>query len=281
MTNSIMHIAKNARLLLVMMSCLAATSAAAEVRIAVTDLSYEKTVAHYFSETNYSYKGNASSKDSSSSNETGTRASERSQTSLNSSVDMNYSNKQGYRLYIQRGELRKFTGDIKGGLIQNGYRVVHGKPWTSTNTETLYDIIARIKKGFYPNTDYVLFGTVTAVDYRNDNNKIQGSNATNYSTNLELVAEFSLINVKTYEVKAGFSAIGEGSESKLLTGDGVTNFSPSIPRIMKQVSESLGADVAGQVYAQFSEGARPNVGRSSNVNIQQNISVEEKVITYR
>lgn len=280
MSNSIKQISQHGRLLLISMAFLVATPALAEVRIAVTDLSYEKTVAHYFSETNYSYKGNANIKDSSSYNESGTRASERSQSSANSSVDMNYSNKQGYRLYIQRGELRKFTGDIKGGLLQNGYRVVQGKPWTATNTETLYDIIGRIKKGFYPNTDYVLFGTVTAVDYRNDNNKIQGSNATNYSTNLELVAEFSLINVKTYEVKAGFSAIGEGSESKLLTGDGVTNFSPSIPRIMKQVSESLGADVAGQVFAQFSEGARPT-SRSNNVNIQQNISVEEKVITYR
>lgn len=280
MTNPLKCFAHHACLLLLGAACMSAAPALAEVRIAVTDLSYEETVAHYFSETSYSYKGNASSRNSSSSSETNTRASERSQTSLNSSVDMNYSNKQGYRLFIQRGELRKFTGDIKGGLLQNGYRVVQGKPWTATNTETLYDIIARIKKGFYPNTDYVLFGTVTAIDYRNDNNKIQGSNATNYSTNLELVAEFSLINVKTYEVKAGFSAIGEGSESKLLTGDGVTNFSPSIPRIMKQVSESLGADVSGQVYAQFSEGARP-ARRSSSVEIQQNIAVEEKVITYK
>jgi hypothetical protein len=280
MTNIHSRIAQLARVVLACTSCMAVAPALAEVRIAVTDLSYEESVAHYFSETSYSYKGKSDFRDSSSARETNTTSRQSSNTSLSSSVDMAYSNKQGYRLYIQRGELRKFTGDIKGGLLQSGYRVVQGKPWTSTNTETLYDIIARIKKGFYPNTDYVLFGTVTAVDYRNDNNKIQGSNATNYSTNLELVAEFSLINVKTYEVKAGFSAIGEGSESKLLTGDGVTNFSPSIPRIMKQVSESLGADVASQVFAQFSEGARPP-SRSNNVNIQQNISVEEKVITYR
>ncbi|MCR2745689.1 hypothetical protein [Limnobacter parvus] len=280
MSNIHQRLVRLLRFTLLGIASLAGTTALAEVRIAVTDLSYEESVAHYFSETSYSFKGKSDFRDSSSARDTNTTSRESSNTSLSSSVDMAYSNKQGYRLIIQRGELRKFTGDIKGGLIKNGYRVVQGKPWTSTNTETLYDIIARIKKGFYPNTDYVLFGTVTAIDFRNDNNKIQGSNATNYSTNLELVAEFSLINVKTYEVKAGFSAIGEGSESKLLTGDGVTNFSPSIPRIMKQVSENLGADVSGQVYSQFSEGARPVI-RGSNVDIQQNISVEEKVITYR
>lgn len=257
-----------------------ASVAQAQVRIAVTDLSYQETVARYFNEVSLSYKGNAKYENRDRYSDTDRRSSGNSSEKASGSVDMQYHSKQGTELVIERGELRKFTSDIKGGLLKNGFRVVQGKPWTAKNTETLYDIIGRIKKGYYPNTDYVLFGTVNSVDFRDENNAIQGSNAVNMSRNLELTVEFSLINVKTYEVKAAFSAIGEGSESKLVSGMNATNFNPSTARIMKQVTESLGEDVSRQVLEQFPQGsAMPEGGGMSSahagVAIEQHSTVRE------
>ncbi|MBK6636666.1 MAG: hypothetical protein IPG34_02685 [Rhodocyclaceae bacterium] len=155
-----------------------------------------------------------------------------------------------------------------------------GQPWTATNTEKLYDITGRIKQGYYPGADYVLWGNINNVEFRQDVNPIQGTNGTVSSTlaRFELVGEFSLINTRTYEVKAAFTAKGEGSDTKLLTGMGgrVTN---NRSRVMMDVSRSSWARRYSEVEGQFAEGAGAS-SRQRSVEVETTIK-EEKVICHQ
>ena len=250
-------------------------------RIAVTDLSYEETVRQYFEHIEYRAKHSSSASareryrdsDYSSSGSGSYRARE--------SGEVSFSSTSGVETYIDRGELRKFTADVKGELLRAGYRLVQGKPWTQKNTEKLYDIIARIKQGYYPGADYVLWGSINNVEFRREDNPIQGSNATSHSLSLELVGEFSLINTKTFEIKAAFSAMGEGNDTKLSNAPG-TRLSLNRSKVMQEVSQTLGEAVAMEVVNQFGGDYMPRSERSGRVRESSREEVrEERVIIYR
>ena len=141
-------------------------------------------------------------------------------------------------------------------------------------------MIDRIKKGYFPNATYVLFGTITSIEPRRELNPVQGSDATSATLSMELVAEFSLVNTKTYEVKAAFSAMGEGQDMRLLNSPGqVAHLSKG--KVMREVSQSLGIDVANQLEEQFN----PSAGRhAASRHDREEVRVEhreERVIEYR
>lgn len=260
---------------------LVASAVWAQVKIAVTDLTYQEQVAQYFNSVEFKGKWDDSGSARERYRDSDFSSSGSASANYKSKGEMAYRAESGVRLVIDRGELRKFTGDIKGGLIKAGYRVMQGKPWTQTNTEQLYDIIKRVKEGYYPGSDYVLFGTITSIEFREEHNPIQGTNTVNHSLNLELVAEFSLINTKTYEIKAAFSAIGEGSDSRLTNNAG-TVYALKRGEVMYQVAKSLGDNVTEEVLGQFSEGAKPKSGGRTQGGMQRNETVvEEKTIIFK
>jgi len=92
-----------------------------------------------------------------------------------------------------------------------------------------------------------------------------------------VVAEFSLVNTRTYQVKAGFSAMGEGQDVKLL-GSRAAKVVLNRGRVMSEASKSLGADVARQLEEQFSPGAPK---RSSSQTRETTVEKTEKVIIYQ
>jgi len=218
-------------------------SAGAMPRIAVTDLSYEEKVAQNFVKYDRTSSGSASQQSSGSAG--GFAGSAQAQVQKSEHFE------SGSEVQINRGELRKFTADLKGELIKTHlFKLVQGKPWLNKDTDALYDIIERIKEGYYPNADFVLFGSVSAVDYRNDVNPIQGTNAVNHVLAMEMVVDFSLINTKTYEVVAAFSARGEGSDARLVNS-GNTTFNLSRSKAVSDLSHSLGQAAASELVSQF------------------------------
>jgi len=237
-------------------------------KIAVTDLSYDEKVREYFQ--SYEYKGKHSSSSSSRNHNSAASHSfsDNSSDHHRASGEESVSYSSGYQTTIDRGELRKFTADVKGELLKAGYKLVQGKPWTQSNTENLYDIIGRIKSGYYPGADYVLFGAINNVEFSRDDNPIQGSNASSHTLSLNLVAEFSLIDTRTYEIKAAFSAMGEGSDTKMTNASG-TNLTLNRSKVMRDVSLSLGSAVAQEVQAQFGEGASYSAEESSSETITE------------
>ncbi len=228
-------------------------ASAAPPKVAVTDLAYEERVSEYFRVVSASEKSSLRASGRESERESDYGYSRRSSGSVNSRSESNYYSAEGTYSYIDRGEMRKFTADIKGGILKTGrFQLIQGKPFTDArNNEKLYDIIARIKKEMYPGADYVLFGTINSIEFRQEANPIKSTDTVSHTLSLELVGEFSLISTKNFTIKSSFSAMGEGQDVKLLTSQGgrvVLNRG----KVVSEVSRSLGEDVARQLEEQLS-----------------------------
>jgi len=176
--------------------------------------------------------------------------------------------------YIEMRELGGYTNDIKGAILQGTYfKLVQGKgfdagaPQNSKAEQVLNqvqggkmakpvrqndvtDVIARIKKGEFKGADYVLFGVVSSIEFTDALSPLQGTTSATRQYGLQLLADFSLINTKTYEIKAAFSAQGAGNDTKILSirGDIAP---PNRAKVMRETSLSLAQDVYQQLAGQL------------------------------
>jgi curli biogenesis system outer membrane secretion channel CsgG len=253
--------------LLASVACLSAARAEGVPRIAVTDLAYTQAVAQYFE------VADIKSKSALSANRNGFAASGQTEATY---VSGTYS-------YIEQRELGGFTNDIKGALLKGtSFKLVQGKGFDEgapqpTKAEQVLnqvktgkmakpvrqpevkDIIDRIRKGEFKGADYVLFGTLSSIEFRDQLSPLQGTSSASYQFSLDLLADFSLINTRTYEIKAAFSAQGSGNETKLLSNRGDV-IVPNRAKVMRETSQSLAANVYEQLVAQL-ESSDPNMAR--------------------
>ncbi|HJU70474.1 MAG TPA: hypothetical protein VJ603_01370 [Paucimonas sp.] len=258
----------------------AVTAAAQQPKIAVTDLTYEEKVSEYFRVVAAHSKGsvNASSSEREGPNTYSSR--ER----VNARHESSYFEAEGTYTWIDRGELRNYTADLKGAMLKGGgVRLVQAKPYSGPPTEKIYDIIDRIKKGYYPGADYVLFGTVSNIAFRQETMQLPGASSFTGVLSLDLVADFSLINTKTYEVKAAFSASGAGQDTKIVSRPG-DRVAFNRGKVISETSKSLADAAYAELMTQFgvSRAARtaPAVGGAVNlqpVEVQRN----EPVTVYK
>ncbi len=263
---------------------LAATSlavAAPPPKVAVTDLAYEERVSEYFRVVAANAKSSLRASGRESERESDYGYARRSSGSLNAKSESSYYEAEGTYSYIERGELRKFTADIKGEMLKSGrFQLVQGKPFTdSKHVERLYDVIARVRQGMYPGADYVLFGSINSMEFRQEANPIDHTNTVSHTLSLELVAEFSLISTRDYKIKAAFSAMGTGQDVKLMTSRGgrvVLNRG----KVVSEVSKSLGEDVARQFDEQLG-GIRGDDSRGDGSYRTREESNREEVIIFR
>ena len=263
---------------------LAATSlavAAPPPKVAVTDLAYEERVSEYFRVVAANEKSSLRASGRESERESDYGYARRSSGSLNAKSESSYYEAEGTYSYIERGELRKFTADIKGEMLKSGrFQLVQGKPFTdSKHVERLYDVIARVRQGMYPGADYVLFGSINSMEFRQEANPIDHTNTVSHTLSLELVAEFSLISTRDYKIKAAFSAMGTGQDVKLMTSRGgrvVLNRG----KVVSEVSKSLGEDVARQFDEQLG-GIRGDDSRGDGSYRTREESNREEVIIFR
>jgi hypothetical protein len=247
-------------------------------KVAVTDLAYEEKVSEYFRVVSATEKSSLRASGRESERESDYGYARRSSGSVNAKSESSYYSAEGTYSYIDRGEMRKFTADIKGGMLKSGrFQLVQGKPFTDTkHTEKLYDIIARIKQGMYPGADYVLFGSLNNIEFRQEANPIDHTNTVSHTLSLELVGEFSLVSTKNYQIKSAFSAMGTGQDVKLVSSAGgrvVLNRG----KVISEVSKSLGEDVTRQLEEQLGGGGSDD-GRDSSYRTREESSREEVII---
>jgi hypothetical protein len=200
-------------------------------KVAVTDMAYEQRVEQYIHTV---------------SAQTGFQAN-----AYSASGSASYNEYEARTSYIEQGELRQFSGDIKGEILKSGmFQLVQGTPYTANAKEDVYDVIKRIKNGNFKGADYVLFGTVSDIDFRQDVNEIANTDSHSAVLGLTLVGGFSLINTQTYEITSAFTAMGEGQDTRLVNGNDV-RVSPNRGRVVREVSKSIGMDVARQLREQL------------------------------
>lgn len=224
-----------------MMALACAFSVQAAPKVAVTDLAYQERVEQYihivsaqnnFQANRYSASGASS-----------------------------YNEIEATSSYIEQGELRKFTGDIKGEILRSGmFQLVQGTPYTASSKGDVYDVIKRIKAGNFKGADYVLFGTVSDIDFTRDVTELANTDSYSAILALTLVADFSLINTRTFEITSAFTAMGEGQDTKLVNHRDV-RVSLNRPRVVRDVSKALGEDVAAQMSEQLGGGGNVQPGK--------------------
>ncbi|RON03860.1 penicillin-binding protein activator LpoB [Pseudomonas brassicacearum] len=224
------------------MALACAFSAQAAPKIAVTDLAYQERVEQYIHIVSAQSNMQAGM--------------------YHASGSSSYNEIEASSSYIEQGELRKFTGDIKGEILKSGmFQLVQGTPYTAKSKEDVYDVIKRIKAGNYKGADYVLFGTLSDIDFTRDITALANTDSYSAILGLNLVADFSLINTRTFEITSAFTAMGDGQDTKLVNGEDV-KVSLNRPRVVRDVSKSLGEDVARQLAEQLGHGARQQPGQA-------------------
>ncbi|VVQ00554.1 hypothetical protein PS910_03766 [Pseudomonas fluorescens] len=208
-----------------------AFGAQAAPKVAVTDLAYEERVEQYIHIVS---------------------AQSNHQASLYSaSGSSSYHELESRDSYIQQAELRKFSGDIKGEILKSGmFQLVQGTPYTAAASEDVHDVIKRIQNGNFQGADYVLFGTLSDIDFQRDITSIDNTSSYSAILGLTLVADFSLIDTRTFEITSAFTAMGEGQDTKLVSSQDV-RVSLNRPRVVREVSRELGLDVARQLGEQL------------------------------
>lgn len=200
-------------------------------KVAVTDLAYQERVEQYVRIVSAQSSHQASL--------------------YSASGSSSYNEFESLDSYIEQTELRKFSGDIKGEILKSGlFQLVQGKPYTAAAGEDVHDVIKRIRNGNYPGADYVLFGTLSDIDFQRDITSIDNTDSYSAILGLTLVADFSLINTRTFEITSAFTAMGEGQDTKLVNGRDV-RVSLNRPRVVREVSRELGIDVARQMGEQL------------------------------
>lgn len=261
-------------------------------KIAVTDLAYAQTVSQFFEAGTFQHSSKMSATSSGSSsasyNGYGGSTMQSGRHSLSASEQGSGTYISGRYSYIEQRELGSYTNDIKGALLKGTvFRLVQGKGFDAgaaqpTKSEqvlnqiktgkvakpvhqpSVNDIIARIRKGEFNSADYVLFGVVSSIEFSDQFSPLQGSNSTTHQYGLDLLADFSLINTKTYEIKAAFSAQGAGNDTKILSVRGDIA-PPNRAKVMRETSQSLAQDVYEQLIGQLGNdphlvrGVRPGV----------------------
>lgn len=228
-----------------MFAALNAVGVLADTKIAVTDLTYEEKVSQYFHTVSATSK--TSVKESNSVHDTDKSYSERN--SFQGKHESSYNESEGYYTYIDRGELHSYTADLKGAILKgSNLRLTQARPYPNKDMEKIYDVIGRIKQGLYPDADYVLFGTVSSIEFNQSSMPL--GNTVTATLSLDLVADFSLINTKTYEVKAAFSASGSGKDTKLMSSAG-DRISFNRGKVISETSKTLAAAAYVELMTQL------------------------------
>ena len=247
-------------------------------KIAVTDLAYAQRVSEYFMAGTYQRSSQMSAQGSSGSGYSNGpysgSGSHHSQGSMQASEQASGTYVAGRYSYIEMRELGGYTSDIKGAILQGTYfqlvqgrgfdagapqnskaeqvlnQVQGGKMATPQAQPEVGNVIARIKKGEFSGADYVLFGVVSSIDFTDALSPLQGTTSATRQYGLQLLTDFSLINTKTYEIKAAFSAQGEGNDTKILSVRGDIA-PPNRAKVMRETSLSLAQDVYQQLATQL------------------------------
>ena len=243
-------------------------------KIAVTDLAYAQRVSEYFMAGTYQRSSQMSAQGSQGGSHShgmyGGGGSYSGQQSMQASEQASGTYVAGRYSYIEQRELGGYTNDIKGAILQGTYfRLIQGKGFDAgkaqpTKAEQVLNqvqggkmaqpvhqpdvkaIITRIQKGEFKGADYVLFGVISSIDFTDALSPLQGTTSATRQYGLQLLADFSLINTKTYEIKAAFSAQGAGNDTKILSVRGDIA-PPNRAKVMKETSVSLAQDVYQQL----------------------------------
>lgn len=175
---------------------------------------------------------------------------EQSNSAYANSSESSYVKTFGDKVRVQYSELMGMSGDVRGALIKAGYKLMQARPSVAQNGETdqFFDIVGKIKNGQFAGAQYVLYGVVASMESSGNRVPIRGTTNFNYKGELNLTVDYSLIDTRTMQTVAAFTAMVTGEDGRI---DGVqSTFRPSSAKMMKSAASELSEEVQKQLYAQ-------------------------------
>lgn len=143
---------------------------------------------------------------------------------------------------------------------------------------TLSTVLASIswKNGLLPGYRLCHAGTINDIELRRDGTPIQTFNAILHQLSLELVLGFSLINPKTYEIKAALSAMDDGNDTRMTkaAGAGATRAQQD----HAGSSRPTGRDGGRRGEGQFSTGTSPSRRNQRDVRTEEPVEARMTVL---
>lgn len=174
-----------------------------------------------------------------------------SSTTVDSQSDLSYSKQFGFKRSVSYTELRGLMVDLRGALSSAGYAVRFVNP---TNTKQIEQGPAltfqeRLLTGEFGDAEFVLIPNIVDVARRLTKEPIQGSKDFSNRLELNLVAEFSMVDTKDMKVVAAFNAYGNGTD--MYIGRESATFVPDTARISRDLISSFGEDAKRKLIAQL------------------------------
>lgn len=167
-----------------------------------------------------------------------------------SSSESSYVKTFGDKVRVQYSELMGMSGEVRGALIKAGYKLVQARPSVAKAGETdqFFDIVGKIKDGQFAGAQYVLYGVVAAMEATGHRQPIPGTTNFNYKSELNLTVDYSLIDTKTMQAVAAFTATVTGDDNRI---DGAqSTFKPSSAKMMARAATELSEEVQKKLYEQ-------------------------------
>lgn len=174
-----------------------------------------------------------------------------SSTTVDHQTELSYSKQFGFKKSVSYTELRGLMVDLRGALSSAGYavRFVNTPNTRQVEQASALSFQERLLTGEFGDAEFVLIPNIVDVSRRLAKEPIQGS--TDYSNRLELnlVAEFSMVDTKDMRVVAAFNAYGNGAD--MYIGRDSATFVPDTARISRDVISSFGEDAKRKLLAQL------------------------------
>ncbi|MFD0929661.1 hypothetical protein ACFQ1T_07705 [Methylophilus glucosoxydans] len=212
-------------------------------KIAVSNLAYKREVKDYFFESQSDFQAKTQARK----NANRLRQSE----SYKNEVEFSTRSKSSIKTKTEFKELKQFMADIKGELIKSGnFTVIESPPYTANN-EKIYDVIQRIKMKNFKGADYVLFGVLNSVQADENVVEIKSTTTNSLQYFVNLQADFSLIDTRTFKVIAAFSSVGNAQQTILSDEEKHDVVRVNHARLISDLSKDFAADVIRQIHQQL------------------------------
>lgn len=175
---------------------------------------------------------------------------EQSNSAYANSSESSYVKTFGDKVRVQYSELMGMSGDVRGALIKAGYKLMQARPSVAQNGETdqFFDVVGKIKNGQFAGAQYVLYGVVAAMEATGNREPIRGTNNFMYKSELNLTVDYSLIDTRTMQTVAAFTAMVTGDDNRIDSAQ--STYRPSSAKMMKNAASELSEEVQKQLYAQ-------------------------------
>jgi len=182
-----------------------------------------------------------------------------------------YSRQYGFKRSLSYKELRGLMTDIRTALNSAGYSVRYVGPPNSKEIESgrVPTFIDRLQAGDFGDAEFVVIPNVLDISQRQLREPIQGTQDFSNRLELNISAEFAMVNTRDLTVVASFNATGSGSD--LYIGRQSAVFNPDTARIVRDVISTFGEDSKRKLMARL---PKPAVADSSGASSKSAASID-------